>query len=54
MGGPGGFGSGVAIESRMRVEENCHYWNEGFWLGKCVERWVVLGKGVRFGFHGGR
>ena len=69
VGGPGGFGGGwlaglevggwrvwkwVAIESRMRVEENCHYWNEVFWLGKCVERWVVLGKGVRFGFHSER
>ena len=21
----------------------CHYWNEGFWAGMCVEWWVVLG-----------
>ena len=43
-----------AIEARRGWRKNCHYWNKGFWVGKCVGSCEFLGKVVRFGFHSER
>ena len=40
-----------AIGFRRLVEENCYYWNEGFWAWKWVKEGLILGGGGRIGYH---